>query len=210
MCMSHWHDLGERATGGYKAAPRICRASAVAQTAAVPSAGAVVASDAIDHCGPGATRGKYFASWLSHISKLLFDAGSDGCVACDETGVSQRVAERDRFDVAYLFVIQAFLAAIVVTQAAASQAQNPDLPFVICSSQHDTANGPTSDDPHADCCLVCTVASAATAIAPLIVTFLLVLEVPVAPIEFCADNLASLIPAKPDGSGLSRAPPTTM
>ena len=98
MCMSHWHDLGERATAGYKAAPRICRASAVEQTAAVPSAGAVVASDAIGHCGPGATRGKYLASWLSRISKLLFDAGSDGCVACDETGVSQRVAERDRFD----------------------------------------------------------------------------------------------------------------
>lgn len=113
--------------------------------------------------------------------------------------------------VAYLFVIQAFVAAIVVTQAAASQAQNPDLPFVICSSQHDAANGSTSDhDQHADCCLICTVANATTAIAPLIVAVLLVFEVPAAPVDFYADTIASLIPAKPDGSGLSRAPPTTM
>jgi hypothetical protein len=113
--------------------------------------------------------------------------------------------------VAYLFVIQAFLAAVVVTQAAAAQAQNPDLPFVICSSQHDGANGSTSDhDQHADCCLVCTAANAATFIAPLAVALLLVLEVPVSPVAFCADTITNLIPAKPDGSSLSRAPPTTM
>ena len=107
------------------------------------------------------------------------------------------MAERDRFDRRVLFVIQAFLAAVVVTQAAAAQAQNPDLPFVICSSQHDGANAPASDhDQHADCCLVCTVANAATAVVPLIVAVLLVLEMPAAPVDFYAHTVTSLIPAE--------------
>ena len=45
MCMSHWCDLGERATGGFNAPLRICHASTVEQATAVLREGAVIGSD---------------------------------------------------------------------------------------------------------------------------------------------------------------------
>src|SRR4051812_26007817 len=61
---------------------------------------------------------------------------------------------------AYLLVVQAFVTAVAVTNAAAANAQNFGLPLVICSGEHGSADTPASHhEPEADCCLACTVAA---------------------------------------------------
>jgi hypothetical protein len=115
--------------------------------------------------------------------------------------------------VACLLVVQAFVASVAVTQAAALQAQSFDSLFVICSSDGGSGGAPAVPASHHDhqteCCLVCTAAAASIVTVPEAVEILLRLEAPAALIDFRAAASSSPIPVKPAGTGLSRAPPRT-
>jgi hypothetical protein len=112
---------------------------------------------------------------------------------------------------AYVFLLQAFLASLALTQAVAADAIGSDANFVICSSDSHASGGPANADLNhlSKCCLVCTLAHSTVTAIPIAVATAAWVGAAVASIRADGGPSVGLVPFRGVRSGPSRAPPRT-
>jgi hypothetical protein len=109
--------------------------------------------------------------------------------------------------VAYLFVMQASLAIVAATQAAAGGTTSDSI-FVICSGHSESTDAPASDHAaHESCCLTCTLAAVANFTVPTTPDVPAWVAIAAASGPFPMGDALGPIPREQTRSGLTRAPP---